>query len=251
MLNNSKVKYAQPDDPYAQLGDAPNLDRIYSAIDPAQESYTGWSKFFRDVWGYWIWSMCFWFPYFDKMIREKSSWGYNITSCGLIEGYCLVLIFNVIIPTLLVQGWLGFRVVGSGRKIYSYKVPVMNASVDIHALDVLNGGNVLSKGNAKLARQRLWNASTYSCHQRTHQNALESFPMFLVLSLLGGMQYPFATSLWGLGWCVGRITWTRGYLTSNPISRYSNPLSILVWAALLGVLCCTSGFVVECFFMKS
>ena len=63
--------------------------------------------------------------------------------------------------------------VGSGRKLYGYKLPVMYASVDIHVQDVASGGNILSNGDLEKAKAALKQAVSYSCHQRVHHNALE------------------------------------------------------------------------------
>lgn len=35
-------------------------------------------------------------------------------------------------------------------------------------------------------------------------------------------------------WIVGRIVWTRGYLSGTPILRYGNPLGNWIWTAFLG-----------------
>ena len=62
--------------------------------------------------------------------------------------------------------------------------------MDIHVLDVAADGALLSGGDAACARAKLDRAATYSVSQRAHHNALETLPMFLALSMLGGQCMP-------------------------------------------------------------
>lgn len=52
-------------------------------------------------------------------------------------------------------------------------------------------------------------------HTRTHhlveQHALESYPMFIVLSFIGGLKYPVTTAIAGLVWMFARLKWAEGY----------------------------------------
>ena len=139
---------------------------------------------------------------------------------------------------------LAFTVVGMGRKRHGYKLPVMYAAVDMHIEDVVQGGAVLSGGDASLAQRKLEKAVAYSCHQRAHQNALETFPMFLTLSAAGGARYPIATAVHGACWLLGRIVWTRGYLSATPIKRYDNPLANLIWFSFFGVVATSTGLAI-------
>jgi len=59
----------------------------------------------------------------------------------------------------------------------------------------------------------------FNCVQRGHQNALETLPHFLALSLIGGLKHPIITSIGGAVWCVGRLLYARGYATGDPEKR--------------------------------
>ncbi|XP_071819081.1 glutathione S-transferase 3, mitochondrial-like [Apostichopus japonicus] len=70
----------------------------------------------------------------------------------------------------------------------------------------------------------------FNCYQRAHQNALETLPFFIVFLLLGGLQYPVASSIAGVVWCVGRLIYAVGYYTGDAGKRA--PGSILGFLAL-------------------
>lgn len=48
------------------------------------------------------------------------------------------------------------------------------------------------------------NAVKFNCVQRGHQQALETYPMFLVLSIIGGIKHPVTTALAGVLWIHAR-----------------------------------------------
>ncbi|KAL3881549.1 hypothetical protein ACJMK2_027975 [Sinanodonta woodiana] len=59
----------------------------------------------------------------------------------------------------------------------------------------------------------------FNCIQRAHQNTLESYPMFLVLMIFGGILYPKLSALCGLIWIAARVTYAFGYYTGDPERR--------------------------------
>ncbi|PIK36736.1 microsomal GST3 [Apostichopus japonicus] len=59
----------------------------------------------------------------------------------------------------------------------------------------------------------------FNCYQRAHQNALETLPFFIVFLLLGGLQYPVASSIAGVVWCVGRLIYAVGYYTGGKMKE--------------------------------
>jgi len=61
--------------------------------------------------------------------------------------------------------------------------------------------------------------SVFNCYQRAHQNTLESYPAFLTLLLIGGFGYPITSSVCGMVWVIGRVVYSLGYYTGNPINR--------------------------------
>ena len=65
-------------------------------------------------------------------------------------------------------------------------------------------------------------ATSFNCIQRGHQQALESYPMFLALSMVGGIQYPLTCAAGGALWNYARFKWAEGYATGDPSQRYSH-----------------------------
>jgi len=88
-------------------------------------------------------------------------------------------------------------------------------------------------------------ARLFNCIQRGHQQALESYQMFLAMSILGGINYPGACALAGITYCFSRIKWAEGYATGNPASRYDHWASFGVWSALLTVIFATGSSAVK------
>ena len=230
-------------------GDSPpKREAVYATVDPPKER-TPLSIFLSVcvfVFGLFL---IFALPFVEDQIRHE--WGYPFWGYAPVEDlwglprlYGLVIIFNLILPSLFTQLYLAFTVVTIGRKRHGYKLPVMYAAVDMHIEDVVQGGAVLSGGDASLAQRSLEKAVAYSCYQRAHQNALETFPMFLSLSAAGGARYPIATAIHGACWLLGRIVWTRGYLSATPIKRYDNPLSNLIWFSFFGVMATSTGLAI-------
>ena len=76
---------------------------------------------------------------------------------------------------------------------------------------------------------------TFNCIQRAHQQALETYAPFLVLSLIGGIRHPLTTAAAGAIWCYARIKWAEGYSTGDPDKRYSDFFSRFIWYSLLAV----------------
>ena len=186
----------------------------------------------------------------DKWRNHPGAWGYSATNVAergpwtsVYPLYGLVMLINVVITTLVMVLYLGFKVVIAGRRKYKYKLPTMYAAADILRLDVDAGGKLLSGGDAAKARKRFDDAMKYNCHQRAHHQPLESYTSFVALSLLGGLRYPAVTAFWGLLWVVGRIVWANGYASGSgkPRDRYRHGLAHMVWLSLFGVLFTAAG----------
>eukprot|EP00294_Goniomonas_avonlea_P014455 CAMPEP_0114563908 /NCGR_PEP_ID=MMETSP0114-20121206/13396_1 /TAXON_ID=31324 /ORGANISM="Goniomonas sp, Strain m" /LENGTH=175 /DNA_ID=CAMNT_0001749857 /DNA_START=9 /DNA_END=533 /DNA_ORIENTATION=- len=75
-------------------------------------------------------------------------------------------------------------------------------------------------------------ARQFNCIQRGHQHALETYPSFIVLSLVGGLRFPVVTMLGGLVWMIARVKWAQGYATGNPSERYSSPWGKHIWTSI-------------------
>ncbi|KAK0192919.1 hypothetical protein F5146DRAFT_1042041 [Armillaria mellea] len=62
-------------------------------------------------------------------------------------------------------------------------------------------------------------AKIFNCAQRAHQNTLENIPVIYTGTFLTAVYYPTIAAA-GLGiWLLGRIFYTRGYITGDPANR--------------------------------
>lgn len=76
-------------------------------------------------------------------------------------------------------------------------------------------------------------AKKFNCVQRGHQQALETYTQFVMLSLVAGIKYPAAATLGGLLWIVARFAWAAGYATGEPSKRYDSIVGFGIWTSLL------------------
>lgn len=139
----------------------------------------------------------------------------------LVAGYGWVLV--VLVINLLLNQWMGLQV-GKARKQYKVFYPTM------YAVESENK-------DAKL----------FNCVQRGHQNFLEFMPTFLVLLLLGGLQYPVVAAVLGAVYNVGRVQYFTGYSTGQPAARYATG-GRFHGLALAGLLVCTIALILHQFF---
>jgi len=115
------------------------------------------------------------------------------------------------VSTFWVTQWQGF-LVGRSRKAAGIKYPQAYAE------------------KAEVASSKA--AMVFNCAQRAHQNTLETIPHVLFAILFSGLRYPtIAASLGGV-YALGRILYTRGYMSGNPDNRgkkggFLAPLSTL------------------------
>ncbi|KAF8745069.1 hypothetical protein AX14_010543 [Amanita brunnescens Koide BX004] len=78
-------------------------------------------------------------------------------------------------------------------------------------------------------------AMKFNCAQRAHQNTLENLPIIAITSLVAGFKAPIFSASAVAFWAVGRIAYTRGYVTGDPKKR-ANLLNTLSTLGLLGLL---------------
>lgn len=101
-------------------------------------------------------------------------WGASDLIPALPRAFGLVALVNVVGASFAVVA-LSFKV-GKARTEYGVDLPAMYATGK----------------DAKSIK--------FNCVQRGHQQALETFPMLLAASLVGGIRYPVSVAAFGLLW---------------------------------------------------
>ena len=139
---------------------------------------------------------------------SSALWGASDLHPSLPRAFGLVALVNVVGASFTVVA-LSFKV-GKARKDYGVELPTMYAAGK----------------DAKSVK--------FNCVQRGHQQALETFPMFLAASLVGGVRYPVSVAAFGLLWMKARFAWAEGYATGDPKNRYANAWGYFIWTGLMG-----------------
>ncbi|XP_064612150.1 LOW QUALITY PROTEIN: glutathione S-transferase 3, mitochondrial-like [Liolophura sinensis] len=121
----------------------------------------------------------------------------------LPENYGYVLFTTV--GSTFVNMWMAYNV-GKARKQYEVEYPDMYSPT----------------------------SKTFNCIQRAHQNTLENQPTFIVLSVIGGLQYPRLTAIVGFSYLVSRVLYAKGYYTGDPSNRKWGAWGHLSMLLLLG-----------------
>jgi glutathione S-transferase len=101
--------------------------------------------------------------------------------------------------------WMAMRVMNA-RKQYSVEFP-----------------DLYSKDN-----------KVFNCIQRAHQNTLENYPQFLLLLMVGGLQYPRISAAAGVIYLLGRIAYAVGYSTGEPDKRKYGAFGFIGMVLLIG-----------------
>lgn len=109
------------------------------------------------------------------------------------------------VGSILVNQWMVFNVMRA-RKKYNVKYPLLY-SPDNQA---------------------------FNCIQRAHQSTLETYPQFLLLLMVGGLQYPRVAAVGGVVCLLGRIAYAIGYSTGDPQKRVWGSFGYVGLVALLG-----------------
>ncbi|KAK2461617.1 hypothetical protein APHAL10511_006080 [Amanita phalloides] len=96
-------------------------------------------------------------------------------------------------------------------------------------------------------------AMKFNCAQRAHQNTLESLPIIITTSLIAGLKAPILTAVACAFWTIGRVSYTRGYITGDPKKRGSvlYRLSYIGLAGLLLTSAYTAGEWIFCGISKA
>ena len=136
------------------------------------------------------------------------------------RAFGLVLIVNVFLTGFFMIG-LGMKV-GKSRSLFREKAK-KDGEKDAEARYSLP--NMYVDGNTP-------NSKKFNCVQRGHQQALETYPQFLALSLCGGFGFPLLTASMGILWMYSRGKWAEGYASGDPDSRYQHWASKGIWVSL-------------------
>jgi len=113
----------------------------------------------------------------------------------------------VAVDSIFVNMWLAMNVMRA-RKEHNVKYPIMYSPE--------NGGD-----------------NKFNCVQRAHQNTLEAYPGFLMLLLLGGLQYPKISAGAGTLYLISRIIYARGYYSGGPEGRKRGAILTLLSSPVL------------------
>ncbi|PFH36338.1 MAPEG family protein [Besnoitia besnoiti] len=99
---------------------------------------------------------------------------------------------------------------------------------DVYAIKGVTGRTRFS-GDADVMLLRLSDqeCEVFNCYQRAHLNTLESYPIFLALLCLGGLQYPSACAIGGFIFLLGRLFYAFGYYTGHPEKRMWGSFGII------------------------
>jgi glutathione S-transferase len=108
-----------------------------------------------------------------------------------------VILVNIVGSSFLII-ILGFKAAGA-RKDCILKA---EKDGDEHAAERFSYPKLYAEGFSAQAR-------VFNCIQRSHQQALETYPQFLALSLIAGYKFPLSCTVGGLYWMYAR--WMVGF----------------------------------------
>ncbi|CAD7695788.1 unnamed protein product [Ostreobium quekettii] len=80
-----------------------------------------------------------------------------------------------------------------------------------------------------------YDARTFNCIQRVHQNTAESAPLVMVTNAVLGVVHPITASVLMAAYLVGRLVYSKGYSTGRPKNRM--PGVLISWTAWLASAC--------------
>ena len=100
------------------------------------------------------------------------------------------------------------NVIGSGLLVVTlgFKVPAARKSCQIQAESEGDKDAEARFSYPKMYAEGFSEpARVFNCVQRGHQQALETYPMFIAWSLIGGLMYPVSCAFGGLVWIYARL----------------------------------------------
>jgi len=80
----------------------------------------------------------------------------------------------------------------------------------------------------------------FNCVQRAHQNFLETYPQFMMLLFIGGLQFPTLTAAGGMIYLAGRIVYAHGYYSGDPSKRMRGAFGYAGLLVMLGSTICAA-----------
>lgn len=119
---------------------------------------------------------------------------------------------------------------------YGYVVLVGAGSTFLNMWMGINVGMARKKYEVPYPTMYSQDNKMFNCIQRAHQNTLESHPTFLMLLLVGGLQYPKACAGFGLVYIISRIAYAKGYYTGEPDNRRWGAFGHLAELGMLGAV---------------
>lgn len=119
-------------------------------------------------------------------------------------------------------------------KEYGYCIFVAVGSAFVLTWKAMQVGKARKKFNIPYPTMYSPDNVQFNCIQRAHQNTLENYPQFLVLLLLGGLEWPVISAGAGVLYLAGRIAYAQGYYTGDPKKRARGAFGLLGLLPLLG-----------------
>ncbi|XP_067687125.1 glutathione S-transferase 3, mitochondrial-like isoform X1 [Haliotis asinina] len=117
---------------------------------------------------------------------------------------------------------------------YGYVVFAGTGSIFINMWMAINVGRARKKYEIQYPDMYSATSKEFNCIQRVHQNTLESYPQFLMLLFVGGLQYPKISAAAGAVYLASRIAYALGYYTGDPEKRRWGAFGHFAELVLLG-----------------
>lgn len=122
---------------------------------------------------------------------------------------------------------------------YGYVVFTAVGSCMANMWMAINVGRARKKFGIKYPTMYSDTNNEFNCIQRAHQHALENHPTFLLMLMVGGLQYPKCAAAFGHVYILGRVLFALGYYTGDPEKRSRGAFYHIAELLLLG---CTVSF---------
>jgi len=139
---------------------------------------------------------------------------------GSPKAFGLVILINIVASGLVTM-MIGFGVGGARSKFVAKALK----EGDKDAEKRFSLPKMQAEGFSQTAHE-------FNCLQRGHQQILESYGMYLMTALLGGLEFPVAVATFGAIWIKARYDWAEGY-KSGPKERYSKLFASWSWFGIL------------------